>query len=326
VPLDHQLAGLITAAATGRFPAVDGGWRRVPLWRPGLEAIIAFTGHAVLAVAPDISDERLASLGVDGFGGAHDPRLVTALAGPGGWIDSLDIVMAGRGTGQAGQPPRLVDRPDLAAHPRAAFAAMIRDQPRAMGYPDPGRLALAVISRGIAGLTELSFELEPGRRGRGGGAGLVRDALSTIPSGQLVLAAVAPGNAASVRALLAAGFVPLASIQLFRRAARLFPQLRAYPGCLGQDGDDGSDRFLGIRPLRGHGDVLAAGRAQAHDAEHTLGVGAADADRERHRRGEVRRRDGQGTGGAGVEVTGEGDRLLIVCGHGEPPRPRQQPS
>ena len=47
----------------------------------------------------------------------------------------------------------------------------------------------------------------------------MRDALSAVPSGRLVLAAVAPGNAASVRALLAAGFVPLASIQLFRRAA-----------------------------------------------------------------------------------------------------------
>jgi hypothetical protein len=47
----------------------------------------------------------------------------------------------------------------------------------------------------------------------------VRDALSAVPAGQLVLAAVAPGNAASVRALLSAGFVPLASVQLFRRAA-----------------------------------------------------------------------------------------------------------
>ena len=215
----HPLAGLITDVAAGRFPDADGGWRRVPPWRPGLEAIVAFTGHAVLAVARDIPDRRLTSLGVNGFGGAHDPRLITALAGPGGWIDSLDMVMAGRGSGQAGQPPRLVDRPDLATQPRAAFAARIRDQPRPLGYPGRDRAALAVLSRGIAGLTELGFELEPARRGSGGGAQLVRDALSAVPSGQLVLAAVAPGNAASVRALLAAGFVPLASIQLFRRTA-----------------------------------------------------------------------------------------------------------
>jgi GNAT superfamily N-acetyltransferase len=214
---DHPLAGLIGAAAAGRFPVADGGWRRVPPWRPGVEGIVAFTGHAVLAVAPDIPDRRLVTLGADGFGGAHNPRLITALAGPGGWIDGLDIMMAGRGSGHPDAPSRLADRPDLATHPRAAFAARIRDQPRSLGYADRRRTALAVISRGIAGLTELGFELEPGHRGHGGGTELVRDALTAVPAGELVLAAVAPGNAASVRALLSAGFVPLGSVQLFRR-------------------------------------------------------------------------------------------------------------
>jgi hypothetical protein len=86
-----------------------------------------------------------------------------------------------------------------------------------LGYPDPRRSALAIISRGIAGLTELSFELEPGQRGQRWGP-LAAGALSVIPSGQLAVAAVAPGNAASVRALLSAGFVPLGSFQLFRRS------------------------------------------------------------------------------------------------------------
>lgn len=215
---DHPLAELIAAAAAGRFPAADGGWRRVPPWRPGLEAIIAFTGHAVFAVQPDITGHLLASLGADGFGGAHDPRLITALAGPGGWIDSLDILMAARGTARPGVTPALADRPDLAGHPRAEFTAGIRDHPRVVGYQDPHRSALAVISTGIAGLTELSFELEPGHRGAGGGARLASEVLSTVPSGQIAVAAVAPGNAASVRALLAAGFKPLGSLQLFRRA------------------------------------------------------------------------------------------------------------
>ena len=215
---EHPLAGLITAAAAGRFPDPDGGWRRVPPWRPGLEAVLSFTGHAVFAVAPDIPDHRLAALGADGFGGAHDPRLIAALAGPEGWIDCLDMLMAGRGTGGAGGPPPLIDRPDLATHPRAEFAARIRSHPRVLGYPDPDRSAVAIISQGIAGLTELSFELEPGQRGRGGGSQLAADALSAVPAGQLAVAAVAPGNAASVRALLSAGFVPLGSVQLFRRA------------------------------------------------------------------------------------------------------------
>jgi hypothetical protein len=214
---EHPLAGVIAGAAEGRFPDPDGNWHRVPPWRPGLEAVVSFTAHAVFAVAPDITDDRLAALGADGFGGAHDPRLIAALAGPDGWIDVLDMLMAARGTGRAGLPPRLVDRPDLGTHPRARFAARIRDNLRVLGFPDPHRSALAIISRGIAGLTELSFELEPGRRRQGGGAGLVADALSVVPAGQLVVAAVAPGNAASVRALLSAGFVPLGSLQLFRR-------------------------------------------------------------------------------------------------------------
>jgi hypothetical protein len=238
--LMHPLAVLITDAAAGRFPPVDGGWQRVPPWRPGLEGIVAFTGHAVLALAADVTDERLAGFGVNGLGGAHDPRLIAALAGPDGWIASLDVLLAGRGTGQPGAAgadparagptsagpagagpasagPRLVDRPDLAAHPRVQFAAQIRDQPRILGYPDLRRSALAVVSRGLGGLTELSFELEPQRRGTGTGATLISDALSAIPAGQLVIAAIAPGNAASLRAALTAGFVPLGSTQLFRR-------------------------------------------------------------------------------------------------------------
>jgi len=214
----HPLAGLITAAAAGQFPDPDGGWERVAPWRPGLEAIFSFTAHAVFAVAPDISDQRIVSLGADGFGGAHDPRLIAALAGPAGWIDSLDMLLAGRGTARPGAEPLLVDRPDLAAHPRARFAARIRDEPWVLGYPDRSRSALVTVSRGIAGLTELSFEIEPERRGQRGGARLAADALGALPEGRLAVAAAAPGNAASVRALLAAGFVPLGSFQLFRRA------------------------------------------------------------------------------------------------------------
>ena len=49
------------------------------------------------------------------------------------------------------------------------------------------------------------------------GARSCSDALATVETGELVVAAVAPGNAASLRVLLAAGFVPLGSSQLFRR-------------------------------------------------------------------------------------------------------------
>jgi hypothetical protein len=216
VPAEHPLAGLISAAAAGRFPDAAGAGSGCRRGGPASRPSSHFTGHAVLVVEPGRPDRLLADLGADGLGGAHHPRLIAALAGPDGWIDSLDLLMASRGTGVPGVPPRLVARPDLAVHPRAAFASRIRDDIRLVGYPDQGRSALAVISRGIAGLTELSFELESAQRGAGGGTQLVADALTTIPADQLTMAAVAPGNAASVLALLSAGFTPLASLQLFR--------------------------------------------------------------------------------------------------------------
>ena len=93
---DHPVATLLRDAAAGRFPAPDGGWHRVPPWRDGVEAVLAFTGHAVLAVGDDVSDERLAG-STRRVGGAHHPRVLTALAGPGGWVDSLDAVLVARG-------------------------------------------------------------------------------------------------------------------------------------------------------------------------------------------------------------------------------------
>lgn len=213
--MSHPLADVIENAANDLFPPVDGGWHRVDPWKPGLEAVVAFTGHAVFAVDARTTDQTLADLGADGFGGAHDPRLLAELAGPDAWIDSLDALLVGRGTGTGGTA--LVPRPDLAAHPRVQFAAANRDDVQAFGFEDPQRSAVAVLARGVAGLPEISFELDLEHRG-GQGAALIEDALRLVPNGEVVVAAAAPGNAASLRALLSAGFVPVGSLQLFRRA------------------------------------------------------------------------------------------------------------
>ncbi len=203
-----ELTAVVRAAADGRFPPVDGGWTRVRPWHPGLEAVVAFTGHAFLAVEGPLPDRP-----VDGFGGAHDPRLVAALAGPVGWTDSLDALLVARGRGG---PEVLVPRPDLADHPRAVHAREKRTGLRVLGRA--AGTDVAVLARGVAGLTELSMELEPARRGGGAGRALVADALRSVPAGEVVVACVAPGNAASLRAVLAAGFAPVASLQVFRRA------------------------------------------------------------------------------------------------------------
>lgn len=67
------------------------------------------------------------------------------------------------------------------------------------------------VSAGLAGRRELSIELsEPGRV-PGLGRRLLDEALDLLPAGEVVFAAVAPGNARSLRAFLAVGFVPLGS-------------------------------------------------------------------------------------------------------------------
>lgn len=217
MPGDHPLARIITAVAAGEHLDPDGSWHRVEPWRDGLEAVVAFTGRALFAISSDVGDRDLAALGADGFGGAHDPRLIAAIAGPGAWIDSLDALLVARGTGAGDVPARLVVRPDLRDHPRALLALDLRDDVEVLGRPGDSGSTVVTLGRGVGGLRELSFEVDPAERG-GAGARLVREALTVVPAGDLVAAAVAPGNAASLRAVLAAGFTPVGSVQLFRRA------------------------------------------------------------------------------------------------------------
>lgn len=63
---------------------------------------------------------------------------------------------------------------------------------------------------GLAGRTELSVELTS-PPAAGAGRGLVLEALGLLPAGDPVFAAVSPGNARSLRAFLALGFVPIGS-------------------------------------------------------------------------------------------------------------------
>lgn len=212
-----SLGALLRAAAAERFPPVDGGWHRIAPWRAGVEAVVGFTRHSVLAVADDVPDSALDRLGLDGYGGAHQPWVVQALAGEHGWIDSLDVLLVASG---AGGPPALVTRVDSVHHPRAVLARLLRDDVRVLGRAHEPSGGLVTIAAGIGGLTEMSVEIPEPARGAGVGRALITDALSCVPAGEPVLAAVAPGNSASLRAFLGAGFAPVASVQLYRPGPR----------------------------------------------------------------------------------------------------------
>jgi hypothetical protein len=201
----HPLLDLLLAAVDGRFPPVDGGVTVVPAFDDGLEAIVGFTGHAVVATSLGLAE--LLDAGADGYGGAMAPDVQRFVAGPGGWIGDTDVTLAGVGLGDAGSEPLLPAREDLSSHPRVALALDLRRDVRVHG-DDRG---VVTVARGVAGRTELSLELEPDQQGRGGGAGLLRDTLRLVPSGVPVFAAVSPGNARSLRMFLRHGFVPIAS-------------------------------------------------------------------------------------------------------------------
>jgi hypothetical protein len=208
----HPVAAALTAAARGRFPEADGSWARVPPWRPGVEGVIAFTGHALLAVGDDVPDDRLAALGADGFGGASNPRLVAHLAGS-GWIDVLDLVLVAHGRAPGSSPEGLVPRPDLADHPRARLAARIRSGVKTFGYGAHDDHTVVTLGAGLGGLPEVGVELDPAQRHTG--TEVLRAALGLVPAGKVVVAACAPGNARAVRAFLRAGFTPVGSVQLW---------------------------------------------------------------------------------------------------------------
>jgi hypothetical protein len=63
---------------------------------------------------------------------------------------------------------------------------------------------LVTVAIGLAGRTEISVEVSAAAE-KGVGRTLIREALRLVPTGEPVFAAVAPGNARSLRAFLAEG-------------------------------------------------------------------------------------------------------------------------
>jgi hypothetical protein len=209
------LAAVLTDAVGGRFPPADGTVVVASPWQEGVEAVVAFTGHAVVATTLPL--DAVLAAGADGFGGATLPPLLTLMTGEngeggeggeGGEVECLDVLLGARGTG-GGRLPRI---PAAEPHPRAVHARHWRTNVRVHG-DDRGLLVLA---DGVAGLPQISYEVPLPLRGRGYGRSLLADGLALVDRDEPVLTAVAPGNAASLRAVLAAGFVPLGSVQLVR--------------------------------------------------------------------------------------------------------------
>ncbi len=199
---EHALLAVLDAAAEGRFPPADGAVDVLAPDRRGMRAVVAFTGHAY--VLADVDPGELAGRGADGYGGATRADVLVWLAGPSGWIGSLDVVLFADGA----PGPSVARRTDLDEHPRVRRAVGYRTGVEV--YADDA--GVVVLGHGLVGRRELSVELlDPAAAGRGHGRRLIRAGLARVDPGERCWAQVAPGNAASLRAFLACGFVPVGS-------------------------------------------------------------------------------------------------------------------
>jgi GNAT superfamily N-acetyltransferase len=177
----------------------------VPPPSPGRAAVVSFPAYVVVAATVD--RPWLDSwMGDDDYGTPLGPSFLGALeeilrvrAG------NLDAVLLA--TPLPGDPPLRLTRVTADDHPRVIRAHRYRSDVR-VWTSDHGIL---VLGRGLAGRWEAAFEVDESARGHGHGRALAGAARHLVPDGRPVWAQCAPGNAASLRALLAAGYTPVGS-------------------------------------------------------------------------------------------------------------------
>lgn len=212
MPAVHPLRTILDAAAAGRFPPADGAVEVLEPPPGPSDAVVAFTAHAVVAAGIDaeLVKERLdgEDLGAP-MGAPFLLWLGEQLGTPPG---SLDVVLVADPIPAAPGLQLLREVPD---HPRVHRSLTYRREVRVWRHTPSGGLVIA--GRGLAGRLEVSVELAPEVRGKGGGISLAAVARAVGEGQEPVYAQVAPGNVASLRAFLSAGFRPIGSEVLFLR-------------------------------------------------------------------------------------------------------------
>lgn len=197
------LGRILTDAAAGQFPPADGGVTVLPQPSERDAGVIGFTAHAVIFTDAD-PDWVVSLLPPGDLAGPLSPTFLATLAAatnrrPGS-IDLLSVAES-----LPGPPPVELVPEEESTHSRVLRALNYRDEV-AVWRADGG---VVLIGRGVAGRLETAIEVDEDRRGQGLGRRLATAARHLAPDGTDLWAQVAPGNAASVRAFLAAGFVPV---------------------------------------------------------------------------------------------------------------------
>jgi GNAT superfamily N-acetyltransferase len=209
---DDHLAHVFDVVGHGGFLPFDAAIEVIPRVTGAVGAVEAFSGHHIIAA--DVDPAWVAShCPPDDLSAPMGPSFLEALAGQiGATPGAHDLLLAA--LGRTGPPSLAVQSlPDAADHPRVRRSLRYRRDMRV--YGSEGADGLLVVGRGLAGRWEAAFEVAPEARGQGLGRALAAAALHLIEPDQPLFMQVAVGNAASLRAVLAAGFTPVGAEVLF---------------------------------------------------------------------------------------------------------------
>jgi hypothetical protein len=200
-----SLGDILARAAAGTPPPPDGGLTVLAQPSDRDAGVIAFTAHSV--VFANVTAEWVrARIPAGDLSAPLRPQFLQALAGRlGRQAASTDMLTVA--AARPGPPELPLTQVDDSDHPRVRRARRYRDD-LAIWVGDG---AVVLIGRGVAGRWEVAVEVDPGRRNGGVGRCAARAARHLVPAGEPLWAQISPGNAASVRAFLAAGFVPVGS-------------------------------------------------------------------------------------------------------------------
>lgn len=199
-----NLSDVIADCERGVFPPSDGQVTVLPAPKAGMAAVLAFTAHSVVAADVD-AGWVAANLPAGDLSAPLCPPFLTALTDRLGLrVNNVDIVCVAEPLGKDAldaAPELRVEETN--AHPRVWRALQYRDDVSIWATPG----GILTIGLGLAGRHEVAIELDAAAQGHGIGRDLAyaARALTDRP----LWAQIAPGNAASVRAFLAAGYRPV---------------------------------------------------------------------------------------------------------------------
>ncbi|WP_405060187.1 GNAT family N-acetyltransferase [Kribbella sp. NBC_01505] len=201
----------------GVFPAPDLSVSVVGAPSERDTCVIGLTAHIVVAAdaTPDWVHDLLPP--ADPSAPLNPPFLTALEAATGRRVNAINALLLAPALADVAERAQLrsmlVELGDQ-DHPRVQRARVHRVGVQVFDHVGGG---LVLTGQGVDGRLECAVEVPEVNRSKGRGRELARTARVLAPIGSYVWAQVTPGNAASMRAFLAAGFVPVGSEALLVR-------------------------------------------------------------------------------------------------------------